>query len=181
MFLCRAPEMLLFLFYLNFYAVFWVEAGLTGGCRTTWSPPVGVEDPPAYTGEINVNGKIYFLDSSEFTWYTATDYCHSMNMSLVSFETQEEQRYLNEWFQNSNHTGTSQIPIWSSGSRKSMDSRWFWASTGEDITEFNWIPNDYPKLDDTEHACVVFLEPSGGWMDLLCEDLNSNYPAVLCE
>jgi hypothetical protein len=116
-------------------------------------------------------------------------------MSLISFETQEEEAAVSRWFQSNTGIGFYLIvknntfllsaeyiafPIWTAGNRKAQDERWFWSTTGVDITEFNWAES-FPQLEISQHACILFSVPVRGWQDYLCEIPAPNSPGLLCE
>jgi hypothetical protein len=120
-------------------------------------------------------------------------------MTSIILETQEEEDKISSWF--ALNTGNmipktslflgriflkllsldfTELPIWTGGNRKAFDDRWFWATTGADITEFHWAEN-YPLQDTSEHACIYFTVPSLGWKDYLCEVPDAILPGIMCE
>ncbi|XP_057373762.1 C-type lectin domain family 6 member A-like [Daphnia carinata] len=133
--------------------------------------------PPYFQGNTSVpcwflGNKCYCFSSFRLpTWMRSDEFCRGGNMTLLSLETEEEDKMINSHVQSNPELNFSEF--WTSG-RYSQEgnNRWEWASVQpfQPFNYTNWHPV-YNQPDDNEPgscALLYFLDYSGYWADNVC-------------
>ncbi|CAG9834980.1 unnamed protein product [Diabrotica balteata] len=97
-------------------------------------------------GNKNLPGNlITFGDSQYFIadifhgcWWEAWAHCKSLNMNLVSIESEQENNFLYQKMKERYGNGP-EYGFWTAGAKE--QNRWVWKNTGRPITYYNWYPN----------------------------------------
>ncbi|XP_028143758.1 perlucin-like [Diabrotica virgifera virgifera] len=104
-------------------------------------------------------------------------YCQSLNMDLVSIETQEENKFLyqkmNEYFGNGN-----EYWFWTSGVK--VQNRWVWMAKGRPINYYNWYAKQPDNWGNKENRIQVIYH---GGIGFVWNDRNEDHGRLhaLCE
>ena len=140
-------------------------------------------------GHIAYNGKSYWLSwlsdeqklrNARWNWFTGRNYCRTMCMDMVSFETSAEQQFVTGWMDKQGldnvHTAGRLCDAEVEGCNQTRFqplkiNGWFWASTLKMMPPTNAVsPNRFvsPCTRAISHKCLkcsMFWEPSSfcGW------------------
>lgn len=111
-----------------------------------------------------VGDSCYCFSKTQKNWTDAYDYCEKHNMSLLSFETQEESQRIGDYIKQS---GLPQDFYWTSGKDDTSEGNWVWASIQENVTFENWRANQ-PDGGQKENCLYLHSRDEFKWGDWLC-------------
>ena len=133
------------------------------------------EDVDAVSGgHVSNNGKSYWLSwlsdeqklrNARWNWFTGRNYCRTMCMDMVSFETSAEQQFVEGWMDKSGldnvHTAGRLCDAEVEGCNQTRFqplkiNGWFWASTLKMMPPTNAVsPNRFVSLCQAARALLV--------------------------
>ncbi|XP_031632895.1 C-type lectin 37Da-like [Contarinia nasturtii] len=97
------------------------------------------------------NKKYHLMILKTVNWFTAYSHCRSLDMSLVSITSKEEN---NRIIQQIEDEGRENSDFWTSGTKLSDNVTCEWMSTGKRFTFTNWIPGE-PSDYEMEHCIHI--------------------------
>ena len=101
-------------------------------------------------------GCLLFNTTKSYTWDDATNYCNSLNASLVEIKTEEQHEFLImelEVFADNGHSHN----WWTSATDAGINGRWYWARSLTPVEEWVWYTG-YPS--DPTNNCMRLED---GW------------------
>ncbi|XP_072401351.1 C-type lectin mosGCTL-7-like [Diabrotica undecimpunctata] len=131
---------------------------------------------PALKLEQKENTLYYFGYTTEGTWFQAMEFCKSLNMDLVSIETEEENDFLLD--QMIDFFGDApEYRFWTSGTTLAYN-KWVWMGTGRPILYANWESGEPNNLGNNDTCLEIsYYKKSLQWNDI---DQNEKLYAI-CE
>ncbi|XP_023299990.2 lectin subunit alpha-like [Lucilia cuprina] len=128
------------------------------------------------------NGELYIIETSEeYNWYQAWLNCSQQNGQLVTINTEEKSKFLQNIFESNQVKFTN---LWTGGKASINTAEnnmpFYWQSLKQEFSYTQWDKNQ-PNISLTEPLCVYITNNSEvpySWISDVCYDLKIGY---ICE
>ncbi|XP_054742940.1 perlucin-like [Anastrepha obliqua] len=123
---------------------------------------------------VEIGGNIYLIWNDEkLSWWAARDFCTERQMKLVSLQTEEKSKQLNDFLQAHNLVDSPELGndfiYWTSGTDQKHDGKFVWnGAENEEFTFTNWLPGMPDNWRGDEHCVEIGFKELGKWNDNRC-------------
>ncbi|XP_053958424.1 perlucin-like [Anastrepha ludens] len=109
----------------------------------------------------------------KLSWWAARDFCTERQMKLVSLQTEEKSKQLNDFLQAHNLVDSPELGndfiYWTSGTDQKHDGKFVWnGAENEEFTFTNWLPGMPDNWRGDEHCVEIGFKELGKWNDNRC-------------
>lgn len=119
---------------------------------------------------VEVADSRYFISNASpysptLNWFLAYEYCRTIGMELLSFQTQEESEAVTTFLSENGHGNSD---YWTSGNQLGSEM-WIWMSTGQPFnSSFQFWASGGPPLTKSQQSCTS--SQKGIWSAQNCMD-----------
>ncbi|XP_061171815.1 perlucin-like [Saccostrea echinata] len=117
------------------------------------------------------NSTCYRVVRIKATWPEALAYCEAYKAELAIIESEEEQRFLENYIQTEAASFATK-DFWLGATDIMSEGDWQWALTIERVSYTNWAPGKPNNLHNVEHCLKTEGDNSFLWNDDDCETHN---------
>ncbi|XP_028131894.1 perlucin [Diabrotica virgifera virgifera] len=151
--------------FLFLFVLIWKGNTVEGNVKNLPSIHLVQNTNPSIPNLITFGNSVYYIvHTFEGYWLDAMLHCKSLNMDLVSIESQQENNFLHQKMREYFGNGP-EYWFWSSGAK--LKNRWVWMSKGRPINYYNWYPNQPDNARNEENRLELRWNWAGGlrWND----------------
>lgn len=124
-------------------------------------------------GYAYILGSCYWLTDFPMMWMDAAVACAEQNGSLASFTSEEQNRWVYEYFAS---FGWSSYDLWIGLNDISQEGTMEWIDSSGNDSAFSYWYSGQPDNSGGQENCVVFWNSRyGKWNDYLC---SNTYPGI---
>merc|ERR1719242_1379352 len=132
--------------------------------------PAGPTPCGGWPSSVQLGQNCYVYIQKKQTWAEAESVCRTLGGALAEVETYEQNQLMEKLIRD--HKGGD---TWLGGQDLIVEGRWFWATSGKEITGLSfedWAPHR-PNNVENQDCLELSLHSPSGWNDRDCETHNS--------
>ncbi|RWS20863.1 aggrecan core protein-like protein, partial [Leptotrombidium deliense] len=107
-------------------------------------------------------------------WYENLRKCETMNATLVTVKSKEENDFLFNWIKNDT------LYYWLSAQRVNTTAQFKWID-GSNLTYSNWKSGQPDQLNTKNALCLDMYSEDGEWYDFACNNKGFDIFGQMCE